>query len=65
MGKPEPSLHRLIDIRKVLEIIGGSRSTLYRQIQRGHFPRPRKHPGGKKRFWFEDEVRKYVSETMQ
>ena len=52
-------MHDLLDRRAVCALLGGSRpisvSTLYRNIAKGHFPRPIRVGAGSSR-WVKDEV---------
>lgn len=42
--------------RRVLEIVGLSKSELYRLMAEGDFPKPRKYRGKEKNFWPSSEV---------
>jgi prophage regulatory protein len=51
---------RLVPIAKVLDRTSISRTELYRMLARGDFPKAVSLPGGKKRFWFEDEIDQWM-----
>jgi prophage regulatory protein len=51
----EPRLRRMINEKEVLEIVRVGRSTLWRMVKAGKFPKP-KHIATNRRVWFLDEV---------
>ncbi|KKC27322.1 helix-turn-helix transcriptional regulator [Sphingomonas sp. SRS2] len=54
----------LIDIKKVMEIIGLGKTMVYRLERQGKFP-PRYKPGGWSSRWSEREVRAWKDEQRQ
>jgi predicted DNA-binding transcriptional regulator AlpA len=54
--EPEPERARkMLDEQQVLKVIGISRTTLWRWVTEGSFPKP-VYPRPKSKLWFEDEV---------
>jgi prophage regulatory protein len=51
--------NRFLRIKSVLEMVGGSRAYVYREMQAGRFPRPVKM-GPKFSAWVESEVAAWV-----
>jgi len=60
----EPDDDNLIDIKKVMEIIGLGKTMVYRLERQGKFPR-RYKPGGWSSRWSEREVRAWKEEQRQ
>jgi prophage regulatory protein len=55
-GAPEkPIPRRMLNEKQVLEIVPVSRTTLYRMIKAGRFPKPI-YISPNRRVWFEDEI---------
>lgn len=60
----EPDDDNLIDIKKVMEIIGLGKTMVYRLERQGKFPQ-RYKPGGWSSRWSEREVRAWKEEQRQ
>lgn len=44
---------------KVIQVVGLSRSEIYRQMGRGDFPKSRQYPGTNKSFWLAAEIHQW------
>ena len=51
-------LRRILRLPQVVEATGETRSTIYKRISEGQFPRPVR-PGAKSVGWVEDEIAAY------
>ncbi len=54
----------LIKLNKVKEITSLSRATIYRQMEKGNFPK-KINLSDRLIFWVEDEVRDYIKDRIQ
>lgn len=49
----------------VMEKVGLSKSEIYRRVQDGAFPKPRRFPGTQKSFWISGEVRQWQFDILR
>ncbi len=56
---------RILRMKDVQEATGLSRSSIYRLIDRGLFPRPVVHPHVHRVGWFEDEIARFNEQSTR
>jgi len=54
----------LIKLKKVQELTSFSRATIYRQMEKGEFPK-KINLTDRKIYWVEEEVRDYITDRIQ
>ncbi len=60
----QPRTDRMLDVHEVADRIGSSKSTIYRMIERGEFPKG-KHFGKRNRRWSESTIDTWQKEQKE